>query len=235
MFHMQNNLLFYRNKSKLKQKDVAKAIGEEIRTYQRWEVGEREPSIDKLKSLAKFYNVTVNDLISDVPPPGTGEVSPAGGNPPVLEATPAPPEAEPGADAGESKLIAEFEVDASAGGGSFIENCYRLPPCPLPASTFYGVRHSGFNNLAIIKVKGDSMQTTLMSGERVVVDMADRKAASGIFIFHHYDSFFIKRLQPVGGGRVRILSDNPAYEPYELAAADMAISGRLIMIVGRKL
>ena len=47
----------------LLQKDVAEAIGTAVRVYQRYEYGEREPTLSTLVALADFYGITVDELI----------------------------------------------------------------------------------------------------------------------------------------------------------------------------
>ena len=51
------------------QKDVAAAIGVPLRTYQRYEYGEREPQLSTLIKLADFYAVSLDYLAgrTDVP------------------------------------------------------------------------------------------------------------------------------------------------------------------------
>ncbi|MBQ8851552.1 MAG: helix-turn-helix transcriptional regulator [Oscillibacter sp.] len=51
------------------QKDVAAAIDVPLRTYQRYEYGEREPQLSTLVKMADFYGVTLDYLAgrSDTP------------------------------------------------------------------------------------------------------------------------------------------------------------------------
>lgn len=44
------------------QKDVAAAIGVPLRTYQRYEYGEREPQLSTLIRIADFYGVSLDYL-----------------------------------------------------------------------------------------------------------------------------------------------------------------------------
>lgn len=44
------------------QKDVAAAISVPLRTYQRYEYGEREPQLSTLVKIADFYGVTLDYL-----------------------------------------------------------------------------------------------------------------------------------------------------------------------------
>ena len=53
------------------QKDIAKSIGVSLRAYQRYEHGEREPSMSTLIALADYFNVSLDYLTgrSDDPTP----------------------------------------------------------------------------------------------------------------------------------------------------------------------
>jgi len=47
---------------RLKQKEVAAAIGVSTLTYQRYEYGTSEPTLSKLIALADFYQLSLDDL-----------------------------------------------------------------------------------------------------------------------------------------------------------------------------
>ena len=49
-------------KRNIMQKDVAEAIGVPLRTYQRYEYGEREPQLSTLIRIADFYGVALDYL-----------------------------------------------------------------------------------------------------------------------------------------------------------------------------
>lgn len=59
---MKNNLLIFRNKKNLTQKDIAKAINKTTSFYGMLETGKRKPSIDVAHSLAQFYNTTIEEI-----------------------------------------------------------------------------------------------------------------------------------------------------------------------------
>ena len=59
---MVNNLLKFRTKSKLSQKDVAKAISMTTSYYGMIEIGKRKPSLEVAYKLAKFYNTTIEKI-----------------------------------------------------------------------------------------------------------------------------------------------------------------------------
>lgn len=45
------------------QKQMAELIGIALRSYQRYESGEREPNIDTLVQIADFFKISLDDLI----------------------------------------------------------------------------------------------------------------------------------------------------------------------------
>lgn len=51
-----------KEKRNVMQKDVAQAIGVPLRTYQRYEYGEREPQLSTLVRIADFYGVSLDYL-----------------------------------------------------------------------------------------------------------------------------------------------------------------------------
>ena len=59
---MNNKLLEFRQKKGLKQSDIAEVIGKTVSHYGMLEVGKRKPSIEVARALAKFYEVTIEDI-----------------------------------------------------------------------------------------------------------------------------------------------------------------------------
>ena len=55
-------LFALRKANHLTQAEISKAIGITSRTYQRYECGEREPTLSTLIALAKFYHVSLDYL-----------------------------------------------------------------------------------------------------------------------------------------------------------------------------
>lgn len=54
-----------RLKAELGQLDVALRIGVSLRTLQRWEYGEGEPTLSRLAAYAKATGTTLTELLSD--------------------------------------------------------------------------------------------------------------------------------------------------------------------------
>ncbi|WP_198314584.1 helix-turn-helix transcriptional regulator [Chitinibacter sp. GC72] len=82
-----------------------------------------------------------------------------------------------------------------------------------------------------MRVKGESMEPSLKDGCIVLVDTAQRRVAEGVFVLRMNDELLVKRLQPLPGGVVRVMSDNPAYASFEINLSQMA--EHEIDIIGR--
>lgn len=63
MYSLINRLDELKASRKLMQKQVAEGSGIPLRTYQRYENGEREPSASTLVALADFFNVSTDYLL----------------------------------------------------------------------------------------------------------------------------------------------------------------------------
>lgn len=62
---LAKNLKFLRLKHNFSQDEIAEKFGyKSYTTVQKWEMGVAEPSVDKLRELAKLYNVSMNDLLT---------------------------------------------------------------------------------------------------------------------------------------------------------------------------
>ena len=63
MVDLNNKLLAWREFYGYKQKQVAEAMGVVRTTYANYECGRRSPDIDGLVKLAKFYRISLNELV----------------------------------------------------------------------------------------------------------------------------------------------------------------------------
>ncbi len=60
---LSNRLLNLRKEKKLTRPDVANAIGISLKSYQRYETGEREPNASVLAALADLFGVSIDYLL----------------------------------------------------------------------------------------------------------------------------------------------------------------------------
>ncbi|NJR80158.1 S24 family peptidase [Sphingomonas corticis] len=117
-------------------------------------------------------------------------------------------------------------VAASAGPGALAPEERRLGGLPVPHALLrdLGVAPA---NVSVIAVAGDSMAPTLLDGDRLLVDGADRRvpAAGGVFVIRREDALSVKRLRPAARD-LAIVSDNPAYPALVEPAAAVTVIGR---------
>ena len=59
------NLVYYRKESGLTQLQIAEKLNYSDKSISKWERAESLPDIKTLKALADFYEITINDLLSD--------------------------------------------------------------------------------------------------------------------------------------------------------------------------
>ncbi len=89
----------------------------------------------------------------------------------------------------------------------------------------------------IIEVQGDSMEPTLRSGERVMVNMADaRPSPPGIFALWDGYGIVVKRIEHIPNSdppMLRISSDNSYHREYERTADEVKIIGRVVWAARR--
>lgn len=139
----------------------------------------------------------------------------------------------------ETVAVPEYNVRVSAGGGfhigdetikdswvfsrSYIENELHLP--------------AAANGMVILEVMGDSMEPTLHSGDRVLVNMGDRRISQpGIFVLWDGDGTVVKRLEIVPDSdppKLMRISDNPRHKTYEVLAEHANIIGRVVWVARR--
>lgn len=77
-----------------------------------------------------------------------------------------------------------------------------------------GLNYSSIENLAIITGDGDSMAGTFSNGDSLLVDRGITEIRTdAIYVFTMDGDLFIKRLQRMTDGALRMISDNPIYPP----------------------
>jgi len=80
-------------------------------------------------------------------------------------------------------------------------------------------------------VYGESMEPSFSHGDVVLVELGDGEMVrDGLHALRINDHLMVKRLQLLPGNRIRVTSDNPRYEPFEI---DLSKEGDQIKVVGR--
>ncbi len=133
-------------------------------------------------------------------------------------------------------LVPVYDARASAGPGALNADV----PQPLYHNVFRqdwlkSVTSSSAENLAVMRVAGDSMWDTLQDGDFILVDRAiDRCTRDGLYVIRYSDGdeLMVKRLIRQPSSKLLIVkSDNPNYPSQtSLKDDDLAIEGRVIWL-----
>lgn len=132
--------------------------------------------------------------------------------------------------------IPEHDVRASAGPGTIVEDETEVAAWPLPHDYVRHVLSLRSANLAMIEVIGDSMEPTLRSGDKIMIDLNDKNIAQlGVFALFDGDATVVKRVEKVmGTDKIRLSSDNRHHREYEVPVETVNIAGRVVWF-GRRL
>lgn len=132
-------------------------------------------------------------------------------------------------------LIPVYDVSASAGDGAVVEYEPIADQLAFPRDYLKKLTKSNPRNLAIISVKGDSMEPTLKDDDIVLLDASKTSLHfDGLFVLRFGDALHVKRVtRSARQGFITILSDNSTYPPQEHAAGDVAVIGKVLWY-GRK-
>jgi phage repressor protein C with HTH and peptisase S24 domain len=150
----------------------------------------------------------------------------------VAESELGAPEDRGGEPRGEFVDIPRLPLEASAGPGATAAQ-------EIPFDSFRfsrrWLREQGLEpgQLSAIRVMGDSMDPLLRDGDEILVDRTHRAFREGVHVVRLGDALHVKLLQAVPPGRLRLISKNPAYEPVEVAMADVDVVGRVVWKGGR--
>ena len=134
--------------------------------------------------------------------------------------------------------VSEVAVDAAAGGGALNDEAaaetarWYLPEAML--------RHEGGAepaNLRILRARGDSMEPAVHDGDRLLVDIARKTPATGeMAVLWDGGGLVVKRVEVLPDTdppRLRLISANPAYEPYTCLAGEAHMVGTVLWTVRR--
>lgn len=134
------------------------------------------------------------------------------------------------------KLVPKLAVGASAGAGALADGEALAGKVGFDEQW---LRKLGVEprNVSLIRVEGDSMQPMLNDGDDIMVDKgaALKPLRDGIHVIRIDGVLMVKRLAPAPGGRLSVLSDNPAYPSWlDRDPAEVQVVGRVVW-VGRRL
>lgn len=131
-----------------------------------------------------------------------------------------------------SDLIPIYNVSASAGYGSLVADPEEIVDrLSFPPGYLRKITSSNPKNLAIIGVKGKSMEPTLSDDDIVMVDLTKVDLSyDGLFVVRDGgDSLLVKRIsRGPRRGTVLLVSDNPQYPNQEREFDQVEVVGKVI-------
>lgn len=224
-----NNIAAFREAKGWARPELAKRMDTTPQQVERLEKGQRGLTTDWIEKAARALGVPVGDIIT----PGA-----AGGD--GVEHYPAPdilPTRDASADDGTAEIIS-LNLALSMGPGTLIEEMIEEERVKWDIGLLRSLTRSPLHQLRQVRGVGDSMEPTLRTGDRVLIDTTDRTLSRmhGIYWIDHFGAHGLKRLRAAGNGRLVISSDNKiAGGPdFEVDAEEVRIHGRAIWF-GREL
>lgn len=138
---------------------------------------------------------------------------------------------QPAETSGEFVPIPVYDIQASAGHGSLVEDGAPLHHQMFREQFLRRVTRAPVAKLAVIHVDGDSMADTLLNGDQVLVDRTvTRVVKPGLYVILFDGELIVKRCQrDMKTGALLIQSDNPLYGGQRIEPDDPVI----FKIVGR--
>lgn len=217
---MSNRIAEWRRRRKVSQGELAKRVGTGRSQIVKLERGERRLTVDWLKRLATALDCQPADLMDD--------------DDLHVETVPDLPEPETRHGL---VYVPEYDVRAAAGDGFVIDEETQKGVWPFAQPYLRYVLGVASSQLAVVEVVGDSMSPTLESGDRVLVDVADKRPSPpGIFMLWDGDGTVVKRLERIPNSEpatLVIMSDNPHHGRYERLVEETAIVGRVVWFARR--
>lgn len=196
-----------RERAELTKSGLARRLKVTPQSVQDWENGATAPRAERLNEMAKVLDVPLHWLAF-----GEGEAVAIVNKQLSVVAVPL------------------LEASVSAGNGDYAATT-AISMIELNREWINrNLAVSGAGALRLYPVRGDSMSPSLLNGDTILIDTGVTSLVDdGIYALRIEDGLFVKRLQRFPGRKLRVISDNPRYEPFELTEGDeFQILGRVI-------
>ncbi len=126
-------------------------------------------------------------------------------------------------------FVPRYAIEAAAGHGSLVGDEQAVAAVPFRRDSL-ALSDRQWQDLAVIEVKGDSMEGVLNNGDEILVDLGQRTVRDGLYVLRINDNLLVKRLQLLPGGVIKVISANEAYASFEIQQAE---TGDEVQIIGK--
>ncbi len=134
-----------------------------------------------------------------------------------------------------------YDVHAAAGHGAVVEHEQVIDSLAFKREWIERALHANPADLYLIYVDGESMEPTLRPGDVILVNSKAAQAVprDGIYVLRMDDTLLVKRFQRLPGRKVKVTSDNAAYQSFDIEldnghSDSISIIGRVVW-AGRRM
>jgi len=97
---------------------------------------------------------------------------------------------------------------------------------------FFGWCNGNPENLKIMRLSGDNMEPTILSGSLIMYDTSILEySGDGIYLIRYDDRLTLKRIQRTSNEQYILKSENPRYQDIRCSAEELSILGRAINVL----
>ena len=97
---------------------------------------------------------------------------------------------------------------------------------------FFGWCNGNPENLKIMRLSGDNMEPTILSGSLIMYDTSVLEySGDGIYIIRYDDRITLKRVQRTSNEQYILKSENPRYQDVRCSLEELNILGRVINVL----
>jgi phage repressor protein C with HTH and peptisase S24 domain len=133
-------------------------------------------------------------------------------------------------------LIPQIDLHFALGGGTFVDGEVTTMMVPYRTEWLNHITRGRPDDVFLTKGDGDSMIPTILDGDDVIVNRAERviDKQDKIWALGYGDLVSIKRVMRLPSGRYQLNSDNHSVWPTEALEEELRVIGRVIWI-GRRM
>ena len=133
-------------------------------------------------------------------------------------------------------IVPELEIGYSMGSGAIFDQYEHKGVVPFQRAWLRSMMRGALADLFVARGEGDSMQPTILDGDIVLIDTAQRdvRQQDRIWALSYGDLGLIKRVRRLPTGAYQLISDNDTVRPIECSDEEMHVVGRVIWI-GRRI
>ncbi|MDO4693544.1 MAG: helix-turn-helix transcriptional regulator [Eikenella sp.] len=128
-------------------------------------------------------------------------------------------------------FIPQYDIQAAAGHGRLVGDETPVHAVPFQRHAIERLIGGDASQLAVIAVKGDSMEGVLNDGDLILVNLRETMPRDGLYVLRINENLLVKRLQLVPGGVVNVISANESYPAFQIhlnqTEDDFAVIGKV--------